>query len=252
MTHKLSLFLVVAGASLLLAPLTSSQAQRGRGGGGSRAGSFAGPRGYSGVPIRGGHNFARGGGHYYGGRGGYYGGRHGYYGGRHRYFHRGSYYYYDPFFFGGFGYPYYYGYGYGYGPGFGVGFTAPLGYYDDGYGYGYGYGPGYYDGGERVFNGRIASEVNARSRGDRRRDGNDRDYGNNNNDGDRRGRYAPGGMVSAVQGELKSRGYYRGPVDGRFGAGTAEALRQFQREKGLRVTGRLDERTLRALDFEQR
>ncbi len=231
MTHKISLFLA-AGAALLLAPLSSSHAQR-YGGGGSRLGAFAGgggarsgavnsaagARGYNGASFRNNRNFYRGG----------YGG---YYGGRSRYFYRGSYYYYDPFFFGGFGYPYYYG---GYGPGFGVGY----------YGYGgYGYGDGPY--GDRVYSGRIASEVN----GGRRGGGDDDEDGDER--GGRGGRYSPNSMARAVQSELKERGYYRGSVDGQFGAGTASALRSFQREKGLKVTGRLDERTLKALGFDQR
>ena len=242
MTHKISLFLA-ASTALLLAPLTASHAQYARGGsrlgafnggGAGRAGainSAPGARGYTGAAFR--NN--RGG--YYGGRGGgYYGGRGGYYGGRSRYFHRGSYYYYDPFFFGGFGYPsYYYGSGYygGFGPGFGVGYYGAPGYYGGGYG-----DDGYY-GGDRVYNGRIASEVN---NGGARRDGDD----------DRGGRYSPNSMARAVQTELKERGYYRGAVDGQFGAGTASALRAFQRDKGLKVTGRLDERTLKALNFDER
>ena len=243
MIHKISLHLAAGAALLLLAPLTTSHAQYARGGsrlgafsggGAGRAGainSASGARGYTGAAFR--NN--RG---YYGGRGGgYYGGRGGYYGGRNRYFHRGSYYYYDPFFFGGFGYPSYY-YGGGYGSGFGVGYYGAPGYYggygDDGY---------YGDGGDRVYNGRIASEVN----GGRRRGGDD------SRDGDERGgRYSPNSMARAVQGELKERGYYRGTVDGQFGAGTASALRAFQRDKGLKVTGRLDERTLKALNFDER
>lgn len=223
---------------LLLAPLANSHAQR-YAAGGSRLGAFsgggagragvingaAGSRGYSGAAFRNNRDF--------GGRRGGYGG----YSGRSRYFHRGSYYYYDPFFFGGFGYPsYYYG---GYGPGFGVGFAGPVGYggYD-----GYGEGP-YRD---RVYSGRIASEVN----GSGRRRGDDEGAGDQNSSGD--GRYSPGSMTRAVQSELKERGYYRGTVDGQFGAGTAGALRRFQEEKGLKVTGRLDERTLKALGFDQR
>ena len=244
MTHKISFHFAAGAALLLLAPLTTSHAQYARGG--SRLGAFSGggagragainsapgARGYTGASFRnnrGGYYGGRGG--YYGGRGGYYGGRNGYYGGRSRYFHRGSYYYYDPFFFGGFGYPsYYYG---GFGPGFGVGYYGAPGYYGGGYGDG-----DYYGGGDRVYSGRIASEVN----GNRRRGGDD----------DREGSYSPNSMARAVQSELKERGYYRGAVDGQFGAGTASALRAFQRDKGLKVTGRLDERTLKALNFDER
>lgn len=229
LTPKLSL-LLAAGAALLLAPLTSAQADPRRRGGPAI-------RGYDGRLSGGhranfsGHHHHRGGGHRYGGHRGYHGGR--------RYYHRGSSFYYDPFLYGGFGYPAYYG---GFGPGFGVGYSS---------GYGYGYGDGYYGEGDRVYQGRIASGVNGRRRNadnGRRVEEDDEEAGNGNGDG----RYSPDAMARAVQTELKERGYYRGTVDGQFGEGSAGALREFQRDKGLRVTGRLDERTLRALGIERR
>ena len=43
-----------------------------------------------------------------------------------------------------------------------------------------------------------------------------------------------------VQRELKRRGYYRGGIDGQIGGGTRSALRNFQAEHRLAVTGRID------------
>ena len=62
----------------------------------------------------------------------------------------------------------------------------------------------------------------------------------------------PAGLVSitevrSAQKELKDRGYYSGPVDGLIGAATETALRAYQRDRGLTVTGRLDSPTLRSL-----
>ena len=53
-------------------------------------------------------------------------------------------------------------------------------------------------------------------------------------------------MLSAQQ-RLKDRGYYQGPVDDVIGVGTEAALRAYQRDRGLRVTGRLDTPTVRSL-----
>jgi hypothetical protein len=46
--------------------------------------------------------------------------------------------------------------------------------------------------------------------------------------------------VLKAQKKLKSKGHYTGPVDGIAGPQTAEALRSYQRDKGLPVTGQLD------------
>lgn len=139
------------------------------------------------------------------------------YGGNHRYWHRGGRYYVygNPYYFGyPFGYPYYYG------PGFG------FSYYPDGYYY----GRGYY--GDDVPNGRIVDESGSgRGRGDSG---------------------AQSSLAAAVQRELKNRGFYRGPVDGQFGSASRSALLNFQRKQGLPASGRLDEKTLDALDFERR
>src|SRR5262249_7790314 len=53
--------------------------------------------------------------------------------------------------------------------------------------------------------------------------------------------------IRSAQRELKDRGYYSGPVDGVLGTGTEGALRAYQRDRGLKVTGRLDSPTVRSL-----
>lgn len=151
---------------------------------------------------------------YRGYRGGYYG--HGYGYGR-RYYLYGVPYFYDPFFFGGFGY---------YGGFYGGGYPYGYGYGYDG-AYGNGYGNGYY-------NGRIA-------------DGQDNDDGNNG--GDRQNAAA---LPKAVQKQLAQRGYYKGAIDGEFGAGSRSALSRFQRDNNLKATGRIDPATMKALGFEER
>lgn len=50
-----------------------------------------------------------------------------------------------------------------------------------------------------------------------------------------------------VQRELRRRGYYRGPIDGDVGPGTRAAIRAYQDDRGLAVTGRIDRSLLRAL-----
>ncbi|RYD33387.1 MAG: peptidoglycan-binding protein [Verrucomicrobiaceae bacterium] len=60
--------------------------------------------------------------------------------------------------------------------------------------------------------------------------------------------YRRGSSLEArVQMRLKRLGYYYGPVDGSFGRGSRAALARFQRQAGLRPTGALDGRTIRAL-----
>ena len=53
--------------------------------------------------------------------------------------------------------------------------------------------------------------------------------------------------VQQAQEELKAQGYYFGPIDGDRNADTIAAIRRFQIRNGLRVTGDLDEETVRAL-----
>jgi peptidoglycan hydrolase-like protein with peptidoglycan-binding domain len=47
----------------------------------------------------------------------------------------------------------------------------------------------------------------------------------------------------AAQEALRTKGFDPGPVDGKFGPRTTQALRDFQKQEGLRVTGRLDGET---------
>jgi len=53
-----------------------------------------------------------------------------------------------------------------------------------------------------------------------------------------------------VQRALRHEGYYRGEVDGDIGAGTRAAIRQYQYDHHLEVTGRIDRALLRALDLD--
>jgi hypothetical protein len=50
-----------------------------------------------------------------------------------------------------------------------------------------------------------------------------------------------------VQRELRRRGYYRGAIDGDVGPGTRAAIRAYQYNRGLAVTGRIDNSLLRSL-----
>jgi hypothetical protein len=54
-------------------------------------------------------------------------------------------------------------------------------------------------------------------------------------------------IVTSVQAELSRRGYDPGPVDGVIGSRTRDALAQFQSDRGLAITGRIDQPTLLAL-----
>ena len=56
-----------------------------------------------------------------------------------------------------------------------------------------------------------------------------------------------GTQVRAAQEKLIELGYLTGTADGLFGQDTELALRRFQADHGLRVTGQLDEATLEAL-----
>jgi peptidoglycan hydrolase-like protein with peptidoglycan-binding domain len=57
----------------------------------------------------------------------------------------------------------------------------------------------------------------------------------------------PAADVRTAQRQLKERGYYGGPVDGVIGPATENALRAYQRDRGLKATGRLDSPTVRSL-----
>jgi hypothetical protein len=53
--------------------------------------------------------------------------------------------------------------------------------------------------------------------------------------------------VSQVQSALSREGYYSGAIDGNLGPETRNALRRYQRDRGLNVTGRVDRATINAL-----
>lgn len=55
--------------------------------------------------------------------------------------------------------------------------------------------------------------------------------------------------VRQIQRALNDAGYDVGPVDGRWNAETERALRDFQKDKGIEPTGRIDDRTILALGF---
>jgi peptidoglycan hydrolase-like protein with peptidoglycan-binding domain len=58
-----------------------------------------------------------------------------------------------------------------------------------------------------------------------------------------------GEATSVVQSALSKRGYYRGPIDGVIGAGSRRAIRAFQSDQGLPVTGLIDRKLLTALQL---
>ncbi|MEP7014730.1 MAG: peptidoglycan-binding domain-containing protein, partial [Verrucomicrobiota bacterium] len=58
------------------------------------------------------------------------------------------------------------------------------------------------------------------------------------------GRDAP---IGAVQERLAKQGYYRGEIDGVFGAETQRAIMRYQSDKGLAPTGKLSGETLQSL-----
>lgn len=55
-------------------------------------------------------------------------------------------------------------------------------------------------------------------------------------------------LASDVQRALKRRGYYHGSVDGDIGSGSRAAIRAYQRDRGLAITGRIDSSLVRSLD----
>jgi len=91
-------------------------------------------------------------------------------------------------------------------------------YYDDGY-----YGDGYYDD-------RYAANEQAPAPSDP-------------------SNYESGSRVSDVQSALSRAGYYDGPIDGVLGPATRKALRNYQRDHGLAVTGGIDRAVTDALQL---
>lgn len=61
------------------------------------------------------------------------------------------------------------------------------------------------------------------------------------------GGYADEDVAIDVQRALSKRGYYRGGIDGEVGPGTRAAIRQYQYDRRLEVTGRIDRSLLRSL-----
>ena len=58
------------------------------------------------------------------------------------------------------------------------------------------------------------------------------------------------GAVRNVQQRLRALGFYRGGVDGMWGAGTQSALERFQQGRGLQVTGQINPATAQALGLD--
>ena len=56
-----------------------------------------------------------------------------------------------------------------------------------------------------------------------------------------------GSRVSDVQSALAREGYYDGPIDGNLGDATRKALRRYQRDHGLEVTGGISSGVIKAL-----
>ena len=56
-----------------------------------------------------------------------------------------------------------------------------------------------------------------------------------------------GDEVKQIQTKLKNWGYYNGNIDGIYGSGTLNAIKQFQKKNGLKVDGIAGTKTLQAL-----
>jgi len=97
--------------------------------------------------------------------------------------------------------------------------------------YGYGYYPydGYYDGGYYDQGAQPQEQVYTAPA-----DSNQSDY-------------AVDSQVSNVQSALAREGYYDGAIDGKLGPGTRNALRRYQRDRGLEVTGGITHGVTQAL-----
>jgi hypothetical protein len=107
-------------------------------------------------------------------------------------------------------------------------YGRPYGYGYGGYGYGYGY-PAYYGP-------TIGLSFYSRPR-----------YDGYYSSRVYRGSVADNSLAVDVQRALRSRGYYYGSVDGIIGSGSRSAIRAYQRDRGLAITGRIDRDLLRSL-----
>lgn len=56
--------------------------------------------------------------------------------------------------------------------------------------------------------------------------------------------------ITSVQEKLNERGYDVGTIDGKMGKKTSQAIKKFQKDEGLSVTGTLDQSTYAALNAE--
>ena len=59
-----------------------------------------------------------------------------------------------------------------------------------------------------------------------------------------------GESIRTIQQTLQEQGFYKGQVDGQWGPGTQQALRQFQQQKGIQSQGQMDFQTMAALDLD--
>ena len=64
--------------------------------------------------------------------------------------------------------------------------------------------------------------------------------------------YTQPAQIRQAQMELNKRGFNAGPQDGVWGPETESAIREFQRSRGLEVTGRLNDRTMKELGVAER
>jgi peptidoglycan hydrolase-like protein with peptidoglycan-binding domain len=74
-----------------------------------------------------------------------------------------------------------------------------------------------------------------------------RDATGNHPMGERGAKQGDMSRIRRAQEALKSEGHDPGPVDGKMGPKTQDALRQFQKQENLRETGRLDQETMSKL-----
>jgi len=57
-------------------------------------------------------------------------------------------------------------------------------------------------------------------------------------------------MEAQVQQALAEKGYYRGQIDGVIGPASREAIRNYQHDKGLSTTGRINSGLVKSLDLD--
>lgn len=62
--------------------------------------------------------------------------------------------------------------------------------------------------------------------------------------------HASSSVIKEAQQKLSAAGHDAGPADGIMGPRTAQALKDFQQDKGLEASGQLDQRTLAELGLE--